>query len=64
MKNYAHHNIMKIAILIEDGMVKQVIGDDSDVQIEMVDADFKCCNPMEKWNELKVTHPIELFIYK
>ena len=55
---------MKIAILIEDGTVKQVIGDDSNVQIEIMDADFKCCNPMEKWNELKETHPIELFIYK
>ncbi len=43
---------MKIAILVKDGMVQTVISDRPDVEVEVVDADFNCCNPMEKWNEV------------
>lgn len=53
---------IRIAILVRGGMVFEVRSSDPYVEVaEVVDADFVCCNPEEKWNNLKHDIPFKLY---
>ena len=51
----------RVAVLVKGGMVVEVRSSVLTMDVEVVDADFICCNPEEKWNTLKQDIPFIVF---